>query len=83
LLFNFALEFAARKVQESQVELKLNGTHHLLTYADDVNLLRNNIYTTKEKTDAVTDGTKKIDLEVYAEKTACIYMCRHQNAGEK
>jgi hypothetical protein len=43
-LFNFVLEYAIKKAQENQMGLKLNGTHQLLAYADEVNLLGGNRY---------------------------------------
>jgi hypothetical protein len=49
LLFNFALEFAIIMVQENQVGHKLNGTHQLLTYADEVNVVGDNIDTVLKK----------------------------------
>jgi hypothetical protein len=74
LLFNFALEYAIRKVQENQVGLKLNGTHQLLAYADDANLLEDNIDTVKN-TETLNYANKKAGLETNIEKiTICYYL---------
>jgi hypothetical protein len=60
--YYFNVEYAIRKVQENQVGLKLNGTHQLLAYADDVNLLGDNIETTKKNTESLIDAGKEIGL---------------------
>ena len=39
LIFSLDRGYAFRRVQVNQDGLKLNGTHHLLLYADDVNIL--------------------------------------------
>jgi len=81
MFFNFALEYAIRRVQVNQDGLKLNGTHQLLDYADDVNILGGSIRTLKENAEALLAATSEIGLEVSAAKTKYMVMSRDQNAG--
>jgi len=59
MLFNFALEHAIRRVQVNQDGFKLNGTHQLLAYADDVNKLGGSIYTLKKNAEALVAATRE------------------------
>jgi hypothetical protein len=47
----------------------LNGTHQLLVYADDVNLVEDNIDTIKKNTDTLIDATKEVGLQMNVERT--------------
>jgi hypothetical protein len=82
LLVNFALEYAIRKAKENQEGLTLNRKFQLLVYADDVNLLGDNVDTTKRNTETVIDASKDVGLEVNAEETKYVLLSRHQNAGQ-
>jgi len=69
LLFNFALEYAIRRVQANQDGLKLNGTHQLLVYADDINILGGSVHTLKENAEALVVASKETGLEINADKS--------------
>ena len=81
MLFNFALEHAIMRVQVNQDGLKPNGTHQILVYADDVNILGGIIHTLKENAGSLVAATMEIGLEVNADKTKYVVMSRDQNAG--
>jgi hypothetical protein len=61
--------------------LKLNGTHQLFVYADDVNLLGDNINTIKKNTQTLIDVSEEVVLEVNTEKTKYMLLPQHQNVG--
>jgi len=49
--------------------LKLNGTHQLLVYVDDVNILGGSVHTIQENAEALVVASKQIGLQVNADKT--------------
>jgi hypothetical protein len=53
-------------VQVIQDGLKLNGTHQIVVYADDVNILEGSVHTIKKNTNTLLDASKEIGLEVNA-----------------
>ena len=61
LLFNFALEYAIKRVQVNLDGLKLNGTHQLLAYTDDVDILGGSVHTVKKNAEALVAATKEMD----------------------
>jgi hypothetical protein len=81
LLSNLALEYAIKRVQVNQDGLKLNGTHQLLAYANDVNILGGSLHTVKENAEALVVATKENRIEVNADKPKYMVMSWDRNAG--
>jgi hypothetical protein len=81
LLFKFALDYAIRMVQANQDGLKLNGTHQLLAYPDDVNKLGGSVHTGKKNAETLVFATKEIGLEVNADKTKYMVTSKIRTQG--
>ena len=74
LIFNFALEYANSRVQVNQDGLKLNGSHQVKVYADNVNIMGGSVCTIKKNAEALVDASKEIGLEVNADRTKYMVM---------
>jgi len=61
--------------------LKLNGTHHLLVHADDVNIMGGSVHAIKKNTEALVVASKETGPDVIADKTKYIFISRDQNEG--
>jgi hypothetical protein len=60
--------------------LKLNNKHHILVYANDVNILGESAHIKTKNAEALLVASKETGLEVNADKTKYMVMSRDQNA---
>ena len=82
LLFNFAAVYVFRKVQTNQEGIKLNGMHHNVVYAIDVNILGGSIHTIQKNIEGLVVSNKENGLEIGAEKTKYTFTSQNQHAGQ-
>jgi hypothetical protein len=73
----FTLKYAIRKFEENQVGFEVNGTHQLLVYADDINLVGDSINTIKENTKTLLEASRDVGLEINAGKTKYMIMSHY------
>jgi hypothetical protein len=66
------ISWNAWSVKIIQDGLKLNGTHQLLVYADDVNILGGSVHAINENA-ALVVASKEIGLEVMLIKLSTVY----------
>jgi len=79
--FSTFLDYAISRVQVNKDDLKLNGKHQILVYADYVNIFGGSVYTIKKNADTVVFANKENGLEVNVDKTKYMAMYRDHNTG--
>ena len=72
MLFISALEYTIQRVQVNKDGLKLNGTHQLLVYADEDDILEGSVRTIQENTKALVVASKVIGLELKLSTWPCL-----------
>jgi hypothetical protein len=77
-LSNYVSRYAIKGVLANQEGLKINGTHQLVVYADDVNISDGHVYTIKRNTELLIVASKETGLEVNSEKTKYMIMSRNK-----
>ena len=63
MLVNFVLENAITRVQVNQDGVKLNGTHQLLVYVDDVNILGGSVHIVKKNVETLVVVSRENGLK--------------------
>jgi hypothetical protein len=80
LLFKYDIDYAIRRVQLNQNDLRLNGTHQLFVYAADVNVLGGRVHSIKKNAKYLVLASKETGIEVNVDQTKYIVMSRDKNA---
>jgi hypothetical protein len=82
LLFNFAYEYAIRKVEENKGGLEINGTRQPLSCANSVNSMGTIKNTRNKNTAALLDISKEGWKELNIDITKYTFMSCHHTAGQ-